>query len=288
MIRSRLIAVPLAAALAAPVLGTEARADEVTTARETSREDILEGQPAVRHRLLLVSGRIELTPTFETSINSDFRHTVSGGLKAEYHLSDMWSIGGIGLFGTSFNTGLTTRIVDTLEDAYQAGDPTPTALEFDEHLNSIPMHGAAYISWQPWYGKLAAFGKAFVAFDFYFQGGLAMVQLDNTCCSFNPDPFPEGDLENGGRPPDRDPNNDAPLNDGLKVGIYLGGGVHVFLSEWLALDLSFRDYWFQDNPSGLDFDADLAVTEDDARFLNHFFAGVGVSVFLPTTPDRTR
>ena len=94
------------------------------------RKSPLEGQPAVRHRMLLVNKRFELAPTFESSINADFRHTVSGGLKAEFHLSDMFSIGAIGMFGTSFNTGLTTRIIDTLpQDAPSAGDPTPSKAE---------------------------------------------------------------------------------------------------------------------------------------------------------------
>ena len=61
----------------------------------------------------------------------------------------------------------------------------------------------------------------------------------------------------------------------------------MFLTDWVALDFSYRDYWFQDNPSGLDFDGDRAVTEDDDRFLHHFFAGVGVSFFFPTKAVRT-
>ncbi|RMH42823.1 MAG: outer membrane beta-barrel domain-containing protein [Deltaproteobacteria bacterium] len=250
------------------------------------RKSPLDGQPAVRHRILLVKQRFEVSPLFETSINADFKHTIGGGLKAEYHLSDMWSFGAVGVFGTSVNTGLTTRILDTLEDTYPDGDPTPTRTEFKEHLNDIKLHGAAYVNWTPWYGKLAAFAKAFIAFDFYFSGGVAFAKLDNSCCSFNPDPHPKGDLDNN-IPPDRDPNNDDPLNDGTRVGLYFAGGVHLFVNEWVAVDLAFRDYWFQDNPSGLDFDADLAVTGDDDRFLNHFFAGVGVSLFLPTKAKRT-
>ncbi len=133
---------------------------------------------------------------------------------------------------------------------------------------------------------MAAFGKAFVAFDFYFQGGISLAQLSNSCCGFTVDPNPEGDAE-ASIPADSDPNNDDPLNDGLRVGAYLGGGIHVFLNDWIALDLAFRDYWFPDNPSGLDFDADRAVTSDDERFLNHFFAGVGLSFFLPSDAERT-
>jgi outer membrane beta-barrel protein len=243
--------------------------------------------PAVRHRILLVNNRLEFSPTFETSINADFRHTIGGGAKLEYHISDMWSIGAVGILGTSINTGLTTRIIRSLPQTNDDPvDPTPTRREFEDHLNKIPVHGAAYVTWTPWYGKLAAFAKAFVPFDFYLSGGLAFAKLDNDCCSFAIDRTPGGDPANM-IPADRDPNNDDPLNAGNKYGVYMAGGIHVFLTEWLALDFSFRDYWFSDNPSGLDFDANLRVDEEDDRLLHHFFAGVGVSVLLPMRASRS-
>jgi outer membrane beta-barrel protein len=252
------------------------------------RESALDGQPAVRHRLLLVKGRFEVTPAFESTVNADYKHTVSGGLKLEYHLSDMLSFGGVGFFGASFDTGLSSKISDSLEDSYPQGDPTPTRAEYESHLNEMPIHGAAYISITPWYGKLAAFQKAFVNFDFYFQGGIAFAQLESNCnnsiCSdMNPGVIDPG----AGIVPDNDPNNDPPLNDGTRIGLYMGGGIHVFLNQWIALDLTVRNYMFSDNPSGLDFNADLAVTEEDSRFMSHLFMGVGVSLFFPTKPKRT-
>jgi outer membrane beta-barrel protein len=253
---------------------------------EPERKSPLEGQPAVRHRLLLVKHRFELTPAFEGSVNADFKHTLSAGLKLEFHISDMWSIGAVGFYGTGVDTGLNGRISDDLPDEVDPGDPTPTQDQWDEHLNTMPLHGAGYITITPWYGKLAAFSKFFVNFDFYFSAGVSYAQLKNDCCSFDEDPAPGGDLENGILP-DNNPNNDPALNDGSRVGAYLGGGIHLFLSNWAALDLTVRDYLFQDNPSGLDFDADLAVSDEDNRFLNHLFMGIGVSFFLPATAKRT-
>jgi opacity protein-like surface antigen len=165
-------------------------------------------------------------------------------------------------------------------------DPTPTRAQWEEHLNTIPIHGAGYVTVTPWYGKLAAFGNFFVNFDFYFSGGVSFAQLKNECCSFMTDPFPGGDLDQG-ELPDNNPNNDPAINDGNRIGGYLGGGVHLFLSNAVALDLTIRSYLFSDNPSGLDFNADLAVTEDDNRFLNHLFMGLGISVFLPAQVKRT-
>jgi outer membrane beta-barrel protein len=255
------------------------------------RKSALEGQPAVRHRLLLVKNRFEFTPSFESTINADFRHIIGGGAKLEYHLSDMLSIGAVGIFSTSLDTALVKRIMPTLEDTVDNMTREPSQTEFEQHLNTMPLHGAAYASITPWYGKLAAFGKAFVNFDFYFQAGVSFAQLKSQCdadiCDDDHPGRPDTSDPDNPIPQDDNPNNDPPLNDGTQVGLYLGGGVHVFLNEFIALDLTVRDYWFNDNPSGADFNADLYVSDADSRFLHHLFMGIGVSILLPAKAKRT-
>ena len=265
--------------------GSEARAER--------RTNDLEGQVAVRHRRLLVKNRMEVTPLFESSIDADFYHIVGGGLKLEYHISDMLSIGAVGVGSTAIKTALTNKILASdLPSTPGSQGRTPTQDEFLDHLNTMPVHGAAYISITPWYGKLAAFSQAYVAFDFYFQGGVSFAQLAGDCptnvCS---DTHP-GVMSASGQAPDLNPNNDPPLNTGTRVGLYLGGGIHVFMNDFLALDLTVRDYAFSDNPSGADYNADLYVGNnknlgDDNRFLHHLFFGAGLSVMLPTTVKRT-
>ena len=86
----------------------------------------------------------------------------------------------IGVASASINTSLVDKINATL-----VADPTnprePSLTQYDNHLNSMPFHGAAYLSLTPWYGKLAAFSQAYVAFDFYFQAGLAFASLTSNC-----------------------------------------------------------------------------------------------------------
>jgi outer membrane beta-barrel protein len=256
------------------------------------RKSPLEGQPAVRHRLLLVKNRFEVTPSFESTINADFRHIVGGGVKLEYHLSDMLSFGAVGIFATALDTGLVKKIMPTLEESVDDATREPSQTEFEQHLNTMPIHGAAYASLTPWYGKLAAFGKAFVNFDFYFQAGVSFATLKSNCdegaiCTDDhPGLVDQSDPDNPILPDDN-PNNDPPLNDGPRVGLYLGGGIHVFMNEFIALDFTVRDYAFSDNPSGADFDANLYVNDDDSRFLHHLFMGVGVSILLPAKAKRT-
>lgn len=287
-----------ASAKAAPAASTSAAGagPEVAPrkAEERRRNDLAE-QPAVRHRLLLVAGRFEATPLFESTVNADFRHFVGAGLKLEYHLSDMFSVGALGVFSTSIDTGLVDKIVPTLPTAMSQDNPLePTQDQFTSHLNEIPLHGAVYASLTPWYGKLAAFNTFFVNFDFYFQGGLAFAQLESDCpvsiCTdtapgqSRPDPNDPNETI----PPDFLPANDPPLNSGTRLGGYLGAGIHIFLNDFLAIDFTVRDYIFNDNPSGADYNADRIVTDDDSRFLNHLFMGVGLSVMLPMKAKRTR
>jgi outer membrane beta-barrel protein len=263
------------------------------------RTNSLEKDVAVRHRRLLVKNRLEVTPLFESTINADFRHILGGGAKLEYHFSDMLSFGVIAVGSTSLNTKLVDRIVPTLDTQAQKQAKVmmgqsirePSQEELLDRLNTMPVHGAAYVSLTPWYGKLAAFSQAFVAFDFYFQAGVAFAQLKSNCpkeiCS---DTHPGTSTTGPGGdsiPPDLNPNNDAPLNDGARAGLYLGGGIHVFLNDFIALDLTVRDYAFKDNPSGADYNADLFVSDKDSRFVHHLFFGAGVAIMFPTTVKRT-
>jgi len=261
----------------------------VQDAAAQRRTNDLAKDVAVRHRRLLVKNRLEFTPLFESTLNADFQHIVGGGLKLEYHLTDMISIGGLGVFSVALKTALVDRVVTTLEAVPDSMTREPSQREFESRLNTMPLHGAAYASLTPWYGKLAAFSQAFVAFDFYFQGGVAFAQLKSDCpTSICTDtvtdptvPEPDGSLT-------ANPNNDAPLNSGQRVGLYLGGGIHVFLNDFMALDLTIRDYAFTDNPSGADFDAkDQAVTKNDNRFVHHLFFGAGLSIMIPFKVKRT-
>jgi outer membrane beta-barrel protein len=280
------------AVVALAALSTEAYAERRTNSLAT---DV-----AVRRRRLLVKNRFEFAPLFESTVNADFRHIVGGGAKLEYHLGDMLSIGLIGVGSTALNTKLVDKIVPSLDTQAEKQQKVmagmfirePSQEELLDRLNTMPLHGAAYVSLTPWYGKLAAFGQAYVAFDFYFQAGLSFASLKSDCpstiCS---DPSPGvsrlDPMTGDTIPPDNNPNNDPPLNSGSRVGLYLGGGIHVFLNDFLALDMTVRDYAFTDNPSGADFNADLFVSDADNRFLHHLFFGVGISVMLPTTVKRT-
>src|SRR3954468_6403660 len=121
-------------------------------ARADRRQNSLAADVAVRHRRLLVKNRFEFAPLFESTINADFRHVLGGGAKLEYHLSDMLSVGVIGVASTSLDTKLVDKIVPTLmtqkaKDAWVAqgmNTREPSQEELLDRLNTMPFHGAVY------------------------------------------------------------------------------------------------------------------------------------------------
>ncbi len=264
-----------------------------------ARKSPLEGQPDVRHKYELRQLRFEVAPTFEATVQADYKHTISGGIKLEYHLSDSLSFGGLIFLGTGLNTQLTDAVSGSLKDTEEPNNPTPTRKEFEDHLNTMPVHGGAGVTFTPWFGKISLFSKLYLAFDVYLSGGFGFANLENKYKNTNPGGGPNdycGKQKDGtitdanGQTQDvfNDPRNDCPYNSGFQPGVQVGAGMHVFINKWIALDVSFRDYFFKDNPSGQDFNADLIVDDKDPRFLGHLFVGVGVSLFLPARVKISR
>ena len=258
-----------------------------------ARESSLVGQPAVRHKQELRDQRFELSPTFEMSVAADYKSTLAGGLKAEFHLTDYLSAGGMLFFGTSVDTALAEQIRSTLPtsqtSAEAAADLTPTREQFDKHMNTTPLHGAVSLTLTPWFGKMAAFGKAFVNFDVYITTGLAFAQTKNGLVKDFCAPVRENPLEvEPAKYRFSDPRNDCAYNSGFSPGLLLGTGLHVYVNKWVAIDFSVHNYMFNDNPSGFDFTGDQKVDDQDRRFQSHLFFGVGASMFLPAKLQISR
>ncbi len=250
----------------------------------------LADQPAVRHKYELRAQRFEITPIFEASISAYFKHTLSGGLKLEYHLNDWLSVGGMVFFGTGLNTGLMDQIVDSLPPSGQETYPTPSQQTALAHANTIPIHGGVGLTFTPWFGKLSLFSRAFLSWDLYLSGGFGFAQTKNefsgddtlTMCDAKcDDPDPTKHVFN-------DPRNDGPHNSGFQPGVQFGGGLHLYFSDFAGIDVYIRDYMFTDNPSGLDNNFDFKVDDSDRRFLSHLFVGVGIAFFLPAKAKISR
>jgi len=257
----------LVLAVAAPAFAQEGRA--------------LEDQPPVRHRKELRDQRFAIGPMVGFTFLEPYKHTVVGGLKVDYHLFDWLAVGGMGVFGvTALDTGLTNEIADAeaAQIAANCGTDEACARQFEirdedgvpweDAQNSLQYAAAVRATVIPLSGKLALFSKLFAAADLYVFGGLGVLGFKNDA----------GDADLG--------------NDGLSFGGHVGGGFHLFFSDWLAFNFEVADTLAANNPSGRNTnessDPEDLVNEDDKRFGNNLMMLFGATIYFPSEAARSK
>ena len=275
--RTRLL--PLLVLLALPTLLPESVA-------HADRRNPLEGQPAVRRRLLLRKLRFEVTPQFVTSINQDYKHAFGPGINLQFHLTDWLAIGVQGVYTLNSDTALEDKVRAALPTAaYNSySGPQPNLQIHDEHTMSIMAVFSAYAQVTPFYGKIAFFSALFVNYDLYVNGGIGFVDYTSKCCS---------NVGTMGKPnytltPDNDPNVQNGHFDGLKIGGQIGVGAHIYFNEWFGLQFELRDYIVGANPGGLDVNGDRKLDSKDEGAQNNIFFGVGLTFMLPPSARISR
>lgn len=265
------------------------------------QRDMLEGQPAVRHRRELRAGRFELGPMLGFTFLEPYKHTVVGGLKADYHLNDWLSLGVLGLAGVaSLDTGLTGEIAET--EAVQIRDNCgPNAsqqcrarfeiadedgVRWEDAQNSLKYAVALRATVTPFAGKLALFSRLFSAYDIYVFGGLGVLGFKNDAGASPPQSCGT-DMDGNPVPCDADLGN-----DGLSIGGHVGLGLHLFLGEFVTVNYEFIDNLAANNPSGRNTNESASaanlVDGDDKRFGNNMMMLFGATFYFPTEVARTK
>jgi outer membrane beta-barrel protein len=276
MMRTRLL--PLLVLLALPTLLPE-------SAARAERRNPLEGQPAVRRRLLLRKLRFEVTPQFVTSINQDYKHAFGPGINLQFHLTDWLAIGVQGVYTLNSDTALEDKVRAALPTAaYNSySGPQPNLQIHDEHTMGIMAVFSAYAQVTPFYGKIAFFSALFVNYDLYINGGIGFVNYTSHCCS---------PVDTTGKPNSSvgqsDPNTLNGHFDGLKIGGQVGIGAHIYFNEWFGLQFELRDYIVGANPGRLDVNGDRKLDSQDEGPQNNLFFGVGLTFMLPPTARQSR
>jgi outer membrane beta-barrel protein len=252
------------------------------------RKNPLEGQPAIRHRHELRNSRFEVGPSFTFSIDRALRHSITFGLKLEYHLNDYFSVGADFGYGIGVDTGLTGE----LERQYAGGQtfvrtgcPSSgcTFEQMKDQMSNIQLAGDVRVAFTPIVGKLGIFSKAFMDYDLYAFVGVGLANLINGF---------EGNAE-----------QDA-VSSGFRAGPSFGVGMHIFILKFFSMGIEVKDLIFLDNEPGGDAtrglsDAELPcvlgggtncikVDGDDRKFYNHWYAGVNFTFFLPTKVINSR
>jgi outer membrane beta-barrel protein len=247
----------------------------LSPAARAERKNPLEGQPAIRHRVELRKLRFEVTPFVGFTLLQDFNNTILGGAKLNYHLTDWLAIGGVFGGGVPTDTGLKNQVLSTLDSCPPPAlrHTGPTQCDAADAMNHIAWMATGQAEFIPVSGKLSLFGRAFFNYDFYVDGGVGFVNLAS-------------DLKNA--PSDcssRAMGNTVGCNTGLKVGPTVAAGVHMFLTNYMALQFEYRGIIISDNAAGRDVNGDMSVNDDDLRLSLKNFVTVGLAFFLPPTAE---
>lgn len=253
----------------------------------------LEGQPAIRRRIMLRERRFELGPTLGFTLGQPLMHSFLVGARAEYHLLDWLSFGGTFAVGVAgLGTGLSGEIEDTSE-----GDPACDGAEdietcvadniirneedtfWKDARNQAAWIATVRATLTPFSGKMALFSRLFWPYDFYAFGGAGFVKTKNDAKS-------AASLE----------------NDGTHIGPHVGIGMHFYFHPSVAMSVELSDTFIKNNPTGrnvnLSVDTSGAcagdsaacdrVDGDDARTTGYLTVLLGVNAFLPFEAKRTK
>jgi outer membrane beta-barrel protein len=254
------------------------------------RRNPLDGQPAIRYRKELRRLRLEITPSFTTSINQDYRHAFGAGGTLVFNFFDWLGIGFEGSYLFNTNTALEDKILGAI-DGFVANNPgkfpggqydpnlsppNPTRAQHEGRVLGINATMAPFVQITPFSGKFALFSAAFAWYDLYAKVGLGLVNYRQT----NPIPGSQDPETCAG--PTCDPNlQDSTQFAGMKVGAMIGVGAHLFFTDWIGLQIELRDYIVKANPGGGDVDGNRRLNSDDEGAQNNIFFTLGLTFVLP-------
>lgn len=264
------------------------------------RKSPLDGQPAVRRRILYLPNRFEVSPSLGFSFLQDFKHAFLAGLKMEYHIpwcfgskhyKDCLSIGATFHYNlVDWDTELTKEIKSTLGTEFENPEinPAPTRKALEDAVSHIMfLVTAPYIAYTPWFGKMSFLGQVFVDFDFYVMLGLGIAY------------FKAGNIGKYGDP------NELNLvvkdkNGGVRFGPSFGFGARFYVLDWLAIYIEFRDIYLSaktgqgrnsagfDKNGSLDENGHIVIDKKDESSEHVMYITFGASFFFPMTAPRSR
>lgn len=270
------------------------------------RKHPLEGQPAVRRRLLYLPGKFEIAPSVGFTFLQDFKHGFLVGAKAEYHIpwcfgskfyKECLSVGAAFHYNAvDWDTELTTEIKSTLGTQFDQPDvnPAPTKQCLEDVVSHVVfVVTAPYLAYTPWFGKMSFLGQVFVNFDFYVMLGLGIAYFK--AGNFNKEAAGTGrtyaDILN---------LNVKDKNGGIRFGPSFGFGARFYILKWFGIHIEFRDIFLSQktgqgwNAAGFDKNGSLdeigrvVIDKKDRTSAHMMYVTFGVSFFLPPATPRSK
>lgn len=221
-IRRRLAPAVVAAALCAALQAPAAHAAQPSATIEQDLQkywSVEQELPVVTQRLYSRDGRMALGLVAGLLSSEPFQWYIPVGLRAGYNFSEA---SGVELSfaymdATAQDTELTEFLSDKRGDAFNLNRDAATDDQFQWRLNAV-------YSWSPFYGKFAFLQRKLSHFQFNLAAGLGVVSVNRPALDRNA------------------------AESTIAPEAVLGGGVHLFLTRDLLLQLDGRAYVYQSAP----------------------------------------
>lgn len=154
----------LLASMILAALGARAE-EEASATGEGGIVPAVDRVKSVQKKPFLKDGRVEVTPSFQASVNDAFFQKLGGGVTLAYHLADALALrASYARFGTVRTDNVRIAKRELHSRMYSA--------------NLLHLAGAG-LAWTPVYGKLALFGERIVHFDLFLSLGFGAAFTDS-------------------------------------------------------------------------------------------------------------
>jgi len=201
----------------------------------------------------LKGGRVELLPTWGTTMNDNLvRHLQFTGA-INYFLTDVLAVGVEGQY--------------YIKDLREPFDLVARQARRLPTVNKYNFGAALNFHYVPIYGKFAILDEHIIHWETYFTAGVGFTQSETI---------------------PRDPAL-QPFKNFL-ITPNIGGSMRFFIFKWMTVSVGIRDYVFVDrfeDPMRTEIDGDRAKENADSKLINNVVFQAGISFWLPPTFEYT-
>lgn len=221
-------------------------------ARPSEADAFEDKVPPISGQLNPKSGRFEVSPSLNLSVNDSFFTKTFGGLRLGYHLGEHWSVSG------SFAAGAVSPTSSASICLANQGCSPATAVQLRQVPGKIKWMAGGEVAWAPVYGKLNILAELPVHFDLSLIAGGDYITYQSVLSSAAAQAGVAGDASS--------------------PGLHLGLGMRLFLGRFTALRFEVKNYAYYAEIGNL----------QKKELQSQRFLELGLSFFLPTSARRSQ
>jgi outer membrane beta-barrel protein len=288
------------------------------TTASARKKGPLEGEPSVRNKIELRKLRLYVTPMVAMSLSQPFVHMGYVGGRVGFHFADWIGVrAGFGYGIVNLESRLLKDIVDEgglpegvdcdqaapcrpTENPNELDNPAPLLHDFKAGLTRAQWQSSADVVFTPFAGKLGIFSALFTEYDIYIFGGVGLMgwqkQYSTKSTSELMGLATDPDDPDHCTHPEHGENQECLIHpveadEGVHVGGSLGGGIHLFVTDWVSINLEVQDIITRNNLTGLNATVDdipPRVDRADKNAFHNVTLQAGATFYIPFKAKRTR